>query len=300
MAAAGSNDHNLVKDVGVSNNQHWRCTRCGSSFLQRSRTRIWERPLRLLSLHPYRCRDCGHRRYASIWWSRTTVQKQPRSLPENHVPAGLTHATEGEVRMGAGKKWMLVYGLLACLFIVAIASLKFGHALLNRPSLSAPQLSSLPPANQAHEESPALEAANVKSPPLAAAPERQTGQMPADTAGKADASLQSAEQRSPRSHQGDASGSAPAEAIRALRPKLPADIQSSITSDNVVEVRVRINQSGEVVDATAISARGPVAASLVRYSLDAARRWRFRPARDDGKPVRSDKVLEFLFRPSGS
>lgn len=210
--------------------------------------------------------------------------------------------------MGPGKKWMLVYGLLTCFFIVAIASLKFGKALLNRPSWNGPQLSSLPSANQAHEESPALEANNVKSSPLAAAPEpdaglpprRQTGRMPIDTAGKTDASVQPAEQRSPLSQQENASGFASAEAIRALRPSLPADIQSSITSDNVVEVRVQIDKSGEVIDATAISARGPVATSLVRYSLDAARRWRFQPARNHGNPVPSNKVLEFLFRPSGS
>ena len=291
----------------MSEDHHLRCTKCGSAFMRRSRTRFWQRPLRLLLLRPYRCRECGHRRYASLERHRARIQGQPDSLSENRFPPRLTHATEGAARIGLGKKWTLAYGLLTCFLIVAIASSKFGNALLKRPSFGGTQ-SSLPPTNQAQGESSAREALGVKSPPLAAdhgpnadsSPLRHANKMPVDAAGKADASIQLVEQGAPLSHQKNSSGSSSAEVIRAPQPRVPADIKSAITSDNIVKVRVRIDKSGKVIDATAVSTSGPVATSLVRDSLDTARRWRFRPARNHGQPVRSDRVIEFLFRPSDS
>ena len=43
------------------------CPKCGTSFLRWSRRSIWERPLRLLFLRPYRCRSCRHRAYIFTW-----------------------------------------------------------------------------------------------------------------------------------------------------------------------------------------------------------------------------------------
>ena len=195
---------------------------------------------------------------------------------------------------------MLVYGLLGCLFIVAIAGLKFGHALLNRQALDGAQWSPFASKKPAHDKSLPRDATDVKTPLREAA--AQPGATPPlslrKTRTPAAGPTQSVERPPPISHAENESGSVPAEAIRAERPKLPADIQSAITSDNIVKVRVRIDASGKVVDATVVSATGPVATSLEGYSLDTARRWRFRPARNNGKAVRSDRVLDFLFRPS--
>ena len=91
----------------------------------------------------------------------------------------------------------------------------------------------------------------------------------------------------------------PAEAIRAQRPSVPPDVKSAITTDNVVNVRVVIDALGKVTAATVVSANGRMASSLTPYAVRAARSWRFKPARQNGKAVRSDKVLQFLFRAAG-
>jgi hypothetical protein len=46
------------------------------------------------------------------------------------------------------------------------------------------------------------------------------------------------------------------------------------------------------------SQKGPVAESLARYAVTAALGWRFRAATQNGRPVRSEKTIEFLFRPN--
>ncbi|HLG94862.1 MAG TPA: TonB family protein [Bryobacteraceae bacterium] len=71
-----------------------------------------------------------------------------------------------------------------------------------------------------------------------------------------------------------------------------------MSSDNVVNVEVEIDALGKVTGAQVVSTSGPMAASLAPLAVQAAKSWRFRPARQDGKPVRSNKVLQFLFRPS--
>jgi TonB family protein len=270
----------------TAKHHHWRCTRCGCPFLQRSRTRIWERPLRLLLLRPYRCRECGHRCYASTRHQGTTGQEQTHSVAERQVFAG-----DGAVRIGTGKKWMLVYGLLAGLCVVAIAGL--------RPNLSVGGLQwPFASKHQAHDESLPRESAELKAPSRAADAQPSGHPSPLREARRPTGGPQLAEQPSRLSHTENDSGSIPAEAIRAERPKVSEDVQSTITSDNTVKVRVRINESGRVIDATVVSATGPVATSLQGYSLETARRWRFRPARNNGQVVQSDRILEFLFRPS--
>jgi protein TonB len=259
------------------------CDRCGFPSLHESRTRIWERPLRLLLLRPYRCRDCGHRQYGFILRRGAIGGYQSRSL-----------ATEGAVRIGHNKKWMVISGLLTGSLVAAIAGLRFGNALLHRDSLNASQSSWAPPAKKAYNESPESETSAAKS-NLTKAPRFTIG-----AAGDTQGPIQSAEPRGPTSPEEDAQDSSSAKAIRAPRPKLPAEIKSTITTDNTVAVRVHIDKSGRVVGATAASASGPVATSLVRYAVAAARQWRFQPARRNGKPVQSERVLEFLFRPSGS
>jgi periplasmic protein TonB len=271
-------------------NHHWRCRKCGSPCLRRSRTRIWERPLRLLLIRPCRCRDCEHRCYVFIWPHGRTILDQLRFM------LGRQFSAEESARVRSGKRWRLLYGLLTC-FLVALGSFAFRNAFLNQRSTNGTEWSRFAPSGVTQVESPEREATAVKSSPPAPAkrptadlsPQHKSMRVPAAS------SARSAEQLTPFSH---ASGSSSAQAIRAERPKIPANLKSAISSENKVEVRVHIDESGKVTDAVAVSATGAMATSLVRYSLETARRWRFRPARNNGKPVRSDRVLEFLFRPS--
>ena len=286
------------------------CGRCGSVDLRRSRTRIWERPLRLLLLRPYRCRDCEHRQYGSFWAPDTALQQQPCSTPEGRLVPGLLDASAGSVRVGYGKQW-IVYGLLTCLLIAAISSMMLGNKLLVKHSLSILRSWLRGPTKTAPGKSPDPEisigrlprqdvapaTSDYASPGVKAAPE-EASQGTSEANAKAAASAQSSKRTPLVSREERASSFSSAAAITAPRPKLPAHIQANITGDNTVDVRVQIDSAGRVVDAKPVSIRGPAAASLVPYSLGTARQWRFQPARRYGKAVPSASVLEFLFRPS--
>jgi protein TonB len=74
------------------------------------------------------------------------------------------------------------------------------------------------------------------------------------------------------------------------RPEYPAAARSSKTL-GTVSVNVTIDQMGNVVSAKATD--GPV---VLRQSAEnAARRWRFRPATRDGKPVSTMQIIRFNF-----
>jgi hypothetical protein len=86
--------------------------------------------------------------------------------------------------------------------------------------------------------------------------------------------------------------------IRETRPEIPSDLRTLIHSDNVVDVQVSISASGKVTAAKLGAMNGPVAEALGKTAVNAALGWQFRPATQNGEGVPSDKILEFLFRPS--
>jgi protein TonB len=86
--------------------------------------------------------------------------------------------------------------------------------------------------------------------------------------------------------------------IRETRPETPPELRTLIQADNVVEVQVRISTSGKVTSARLAGVKGPAALSLSKTALNAALNWQFRPATQNGEAVPSDKILQFLFRPS--
>jgi TonB family protein len=187
---------------------------------------------------------------------------------------------------------MLVYLLLTFCLIGGIAGLKFGTKLPNWRTWSD--------VRRAKEIQNELRPSEINAfkPALVASIGKSSDATERSSPPNIDPSPPNNERGRLTSLQEDKGVSSAALAIRAERPKLPPSVQSTITSDNIVDVRVQIDNSGTVTSATAVSAKGPVANSLADYALEAARRWRFRPARDGGQPVESDRVLEFLFRPS--
>jgi TonB family protein len=79
---------------------------------------------------------------------------------------------------------------------------------------------------------------------------------------------------------------------------VPASIRAQIRSDNTIVVKAQVSASGHVTSANPISSSGDAAGILVKYAVQAARGWRFRPATEGGKPVPSERNITFLFRPS--
>lgn len=232
------------------------------------------------------------------------MQRRPDSIPETPLIPSLLRDNAGSIR-GNRKQW-IVYALLACLLVGAVSSITLGNSLrLVRSWLSAP-------AKAARDKSPQDDVSVAKSPETegsaarsseqeisrAKSPRMEAPQRTTEAAAKAPVSAPPANENALTFREGITSSSSSAAATRAPRPKLPAEIQANITSDNTVDVRVLIDSAGRVVDAKLLSIRGPAASTLAPYSVATARQWRFQPARQNGRPVTSGSVLEFLFRPS--
>ena len=79
----------------------------------------------------------------------------------------------------------------------------------------------------------------------------------------------------------------PAKVVRQVQPRV-ASVQ-----DASVAVRVNIDSKGVVKDADLLT-KG-IDGHLGRSAVEAAKRWRFEPARADDRPVASDMVLRFRF-----
>lgn len=257
--------------MGSQNKPRPLCSNCQSPFLRRSRTRVSERPLRLVLLRPYRCRDCGYRQYGAVWHARTPERPLGDYRPNKRADL-------------AG---MLRYAfLLAFVLVGTAATVRFRQPLgdFGRGALATARESWFRAENKS------------AAPIWQTARKRPKADSPETTADEGN--LDAAEEAAPSSSasRDDTKGAA-SEALRAPHPTLPAKVQSRITSDNTVAVRMRINRSGKVIRATVASASGPESSSVAQYAVATAYRWRFRPTRESGKPVQTEKVVEFLFRP---
>jgi periplasmic protein TonB len=84
-------------------------------------------------------------------------------------------------------------------------------------------------------------------------------------------------------------------AIVKVMPVIPADARHWKGSGMEVAVRVKIDPDGRVVEATVQGARTTAANILGKLAVDAARQWRFDPARRGDRKVYADMVLRFKF-----
>jgi TonB family protein len=78
---------------------------------------------------------------------------------------------------------------------------------------------------------------------------------------------------------------------------VPAEVRRKVASDARVEVVVAIDEQGNVTKAEVASTKGKGARLLTKEALTAARNSRFRPAREGERPVESQMVLTYLFKP---
>jgi hypothetical protein len=79
-------------------------------------------------------------------------------------------------------------------------------------------------------------------------------------------------------------------------PVIAAGVRSRIKGTVSIDVRVQIDARGRVVAATPVTRQH---SGLDKYLADravqAARLWRFEPARENGKPVAGTQILHFVF-----
>jgi TonB family protein len=78
---------------------------------------------------------------------------------------------------------------------------------------------------------------------------------------------------------------------------IPADVRAKVPAEARVQVVVAIDDQGNVTNAEVESMMGRGARLLTNEALAAARRARFRPAREGARAVESQMVLTYLFKP---
>jgi TonB family protein len=86
----------------------------------------------------------------------------------------------------------------------------------------------------------------------------------------------------------------PPKAIQKVTPKLSAALKKNISGEVPVDLRVSIDEEGNIFRTEVLP--GKADNELLTLASDAAKRWRFEPARVNSKPVSSKVVLHFMFR----
>ncbi len=87
----------------------------------------------------------------------------------------------------------------------------------------------------------------------------------------------------------------PAQAVHSGAPRVPKDLARELTGPLPVDLKLRVDSTGRVSSIELLSRQ--TAEEFVRLAGDAAYNWRFEPARIKDKPVSSDVIAHFRFRP---
>jgi TonB family protein len=86
--------------------------------------------------------------------------------------------------------------------------------------------------------------------------------------------------------------------VQRVMPDVPERASRTIHGQVTVKIRVTVDTVGNVSDAT-FESRGP-SQYFANLALQAARRWKFKPAQASGRAVPSAWILRFAFRQSGT
>lgn len=175
----------------------------------------------------------------------------------------------------------------------------FSPAVVTPPTIPAPPAVTAPPASVASLAAiGARPAVRQSAPPLAPAPKLITT-VTVEPVGR------SAWKRvfgkiSPEHlfRADDSDGATPPRAVREVQPRLSDDLVSQINGAAAVDVKVFIGRSGAVVrtELKEHDVNDRIADAVVQ----AARNWKFEPARNDDGPVEGLALLHFQLRRSGA
>jgi TonB family protein len=83
--------------------------------------------------------------------------------------------------------------------------------------------------------------------------------------------------------------------LRQISPHISPDDRSLIHGNVSVRVTVSVDPHGSVTDAKPLDIQSPEEKLLAPYAVQAAKLWRFDPARRGGAPVASETVIVFHF-----
>ncbi|MGP0097409.1 MAG: TonB family protein [Terriglobales bacterium] len=94
-----------------------------------------------------------------------------------------------------------------------------------------------------------------------------------------------------------ASGTSEGQVVERVTPKLAPGALQSINGKIRIQVKLEVDEGGKVAKAQLKSA-GP-SKYFAEHALEAARRWTFRPALENGHPVRSQWIVQFTLSRRG-
>ena len=196
-------------------------------------------------------------------------------------------------------KWR--YILLVAAVVLAVAALLIVPKLLNprpdsqgpSPVSSQPSVSSVPPA------SPQVQSPPVREPAAVAPADKPSIAKPSPAT--AQGSRAAAPRSTPtRAANPPSAASFPIEGkvLQQVEPVVARSARNTITGTLRVKIKVSVDASGNVENATFISP-GP-SKYFSRQAMQAAQQWKFAPARANGQAVSSAWILNFGFRRSGT
>jgi TonB family protein len=184
--------------------------------------------------------------------------------------------------------------LLAVAIIVALAAIVGSVTFLNRRP-SRPKMSAVvqPVSAVAPERPPRIE----DMPPAAAPPKLQPPERATLKTASEIGSVPSASSLKP--HDNSSSGAlVPGDVVQQVLPDVPRGASSTIRGSVRVTVRVRVDPAGNIAGVSLISS-GP-SRYFARLATDAARQWKFSPARRGGQAAASAWNVRFEFSRGGS
>ncbi len=83
--------------------------------------------------------------------------------------------------------------------------------------------------------------------------------------------------------------------INEYRPSAPAVLRERMTNDVEIAVKVYVDETGAVFDAVPLRYGIPVTDDLGTFAADAARRWKFEPARRGAVRAPGQTIVRFRF-----
>lgn len=216
-------------------------------------------------------------------WSAEDVKRRLES--DSAVPA----TANADKKSATGRRAALI-AALAVLIVFAFILIphrkqKPAPAAASNAS-TAPTPAPPPPAQSAASTTPQ---APVAPAPQTAAP---APSQPAAPAASGTASPPVERAQAPQGSTSEGS------VLQRIMPDVPRQASATIHGKVVVVIRVAVDASGAVSNAT-FESEGP-SKYFARLALDAARQWKFRPAQSGGQAVPGAWNLRFEFRQSGT
>jgi TonB family protein len=92
----------------------------------------------------------------------------------------------------------------------------------------------------------------------------------------------------------------PPQVLVGPTPDISHSMHPPLYKDLFIHIAVKINEQGNVTSATLAPVASGVPSYFANQALTAARRWRFSPAKLNGRPVQSEMVIKFHFEPMNS